>query len=475
MGGGRIGRALVAMVLACACNSHPPRHVVLITIDTLRADHLGLYGYRHPTSPFIDSLAAESTVFDEAVAPSPVTAPSVASILTGLNRASHGVRANGESLPAYVPTLAEMLKAHGFRTMARIANPLLDAPRGFGRGFDDYAVPRTLVQRPPEMMGGSPVVEEALRLLDGAGDAPFFLWLHFYDPHGPYYPPAAYRDAFRAEDYRWPNEPAELVVSTDRNALFQIPKYQVVDDERAPSVYRARYDAEVRYTDDHVRAVVDGLRSRGLWDDTLFVLTADHGEGMGEHGYYFQHGWYVYEDCVWVPLLVRAPGRMAAGRRETRTVSLVDVAPTILALLDLPAVPEMEGRSLTAPPPPEPTAFTQSYHGSSHAGLRRGRYKYIFTPARSASSPPPAPEDEPILPAEPHNELYDLTKDPGELHDLSTSEPAVMHELRKVLQAWLADQHRRGEATSAREAATGGPRPLDPLVEGQLRALGYLN
>jgi len=467
---------VLGAAVACSSGRGAPRHIVLVTIDTLRADHIGLYGYERPTSPFIDSLAAESTVFEHAVPTSPSTAPSVASLLTGVYRASHGVRANGETLPDGVETLAEIFHAHGYRTIGRVANPMLDASKGYGQGFDDFALPPGLVQRPPEMLGGAPLVAEALRLIDAAGDAPFFLWLHFYDPHGPYYPPAQYRGAFHAAEYRWPSDAAELAVAGERNALFRLPQYQVVERERAPADYRARYDAEIRYVDDHVRAIVEKLRQRGLWDDTLFVLTADHGEALGEHGYYFQHGWFTYDDCTRVPLLVRAPGRMPPGRRVPQTVSLVDVAPTVLELAGLPASAEMEGTSLLrqlGDGASERAVFAQSYHGTGRVALRRGRFEYIFTPARGPNAPPPAPEDEPILPATARTELYDLDADPTEAHDLSAIRADVTRELAAATRAWLADQHRRGEAVARR--TPGPPRPLDPLVEGQLRALGYVN
>jgi arylsulfatase A-like enzyme len=227
---------------------------------------------------------------------------------------------------------------------------------------------------------------------------PFFLWLHFYDPHGPYYPPEPYRAAFPADSYRWPDEPAELPVATDRNALLRIPQYQFVDGERGPAAYRARYDAEVRYVDDHVRAVVEKLQSRGLWEETLFVLTADHGEGLGEHGYYFQHGWFSYADCTWVPLILRAPGRLPGGRRVPQTASLVDVAPTVLEL-GIPSAGEMEGAaSATARwRRQDRPAFTQSYHGTGQIACGGGR-RTCSVPHARPRGPAPAPEDEPILP-----------------------------------------------------------------------------
>lgn len=472
--------ALLGSLVAAGCSREPAtRHVVLVSIDTLRANHLGLYGYARPTSPFIDGLAAESVVFDHAAPTSPSTAPSIASLLTGLHRASHGVRGNGGTLPEYATTLAETLRANGYRTVGRVANPMLDPARGFGQGFEDFALPATLERQPPRTFDGAALLEEALRLLDGLGEEPFFLWLHFYDPHGPYYPPEPYRAAFQADSYRWPDEVAELPVATDRNALFRIPQYQFVDAERSPAAYRARYDAEVRYVDDHVRAIVEKLRARGLWGETLFVLTADHGEGLGEHGYYFQHGWFGYQDCVWVPLILHAPGRLPGGRRVPQTVSLVDVAPTVLELLGLPPADDMEGRSLLPlldGDAPDRPAFTQSYHGTGQVALRRGRFKYLFTPARSPGGPAPAPEDEPILPAIARHELYDEVADPGETQDLSALRVDLVGELRAEVKAWLAEQHQRGEAVARRAGVSlDSPGALDPTVESQLRALGYVN
>jgi arylsulfatase len=464
--------ALAIAVAGCAREDTGPRDVVLITIDTLRADRVGLYGCVQPTTPFIDSLAAESVVFDRAYTTCPSTAPAVASLLTGTHRETHGVRANGMSLPDGVPTLAERLRDHGYRTIGRVANPLVDASRGFSRGFTDFAMPPGLSQRPPAILDGAPLVADVLHVLDGLGDEPVFLWVHFYDPHGPYFPPGPYRARFRAADYAWPDEPATLPVAGERNALFTIPQYQIVDEGRAPAEYRARYDAEIRYVDDHVRAIVERLRARGRWRRTVFVLTADHGEGLGERGYYFQHGWFANEAATRVPLLIRAPG-LAGGRRVARLASLVDVVPTVLELAGLPPDAALEGRSLRDADAPDDAraVVAQSYHGTGEIALRAGRFAYVFTPARAANAPVPAPEDEPILPAAAHAELYDVDADPGEAHDLAATRPDVARDLRERVQAWLADQHRRGTAV----AAAAKPVALDPLVESQLRALGYVN
>jgi arylsulfatase len=449
--------------------------VVLVTIDTLRADHLGAYGHRAATSPFLDEIAAESTLFEHAVATAPSTAPSVASLMTGLHRASHGVWGNGGTLPERVTTLAEILRAQGFHTVARIANPLLDTRVGFAQGFEDFAMPGGLSQQPPAVLDGAPVVQEVRRLLDTIpAESRLFLWLHFYDPHGPYHPPEAYRVRFRADAYGRPGE-LDLPISSGPPGLFLIPPYQAVDGDRSPASYRARYDAEIRYVDDHVRAVVQTLERQGLWDETLFVLTADHGEALGEHGLYFQHGWFAYGDCTHVPLLVRAPGVVPRGRRVRQSVSLLDVAPTILDLVGVAVPDDMEGRTLRPFLDGEAVdraAFAQSYHGTGSVALRLGTTEYVFRPARAPGSPRPA-EDAAILPDRPTHELYDVASDPHETHNLAADRPELLADFQRRVREWLADQHGRG-ARHVRGGSAEPNAPLDPIVESQLRALGYL-
>jgi arylsulfatase len=448
-----------------------------VTIDTLRADHLGAYGYARPTSPAIDALARTSTVFENAVPTCPATAPSVASILTGAHRATHRVFGNGWTLPDGAETLAEILKARGFHTVGRVANLSVDATAGFAQGFDDFAVPAALERAGPGMLEGGPLVADALGLVDALGDTPTFLWLHFMDPHGPYFPPEAVRAEFRPDDYRWPDE-RDLPIGTSNFGLGIVPAYQVVNGETAPARYRARYDAEIRYVDQHVGALVDRLRARGLWERVLFVLTADHGESLGEHGYYFAHGWFAYDDVLRVPLVLHGPG-VPEGRRVPASVSLVDLAPTVLDLAGVPAGEGMEGvslRPLLDGNGGDREAFAQTYYGEGLVALRQGRTKYIFKPARgqtgarSASDPP--------LPDRAEEWLFDLDADPAESHSVAAAKPDVVARMRARLQAWLADQERRGHGRAAeqpRKDGTGVRVLGDPQLERQLRALGYVD
>ena len=449
---------------------------MLITIDTLRADRLGAYGWPRGTSPSIDALARDSTLFETAVPTCPATAPSLASLLTGTHRATHRVFGNGWVLPGEVTTLAELLQARGYRTIARLANPAVDAKMGFAQGFDDFAIPATLESSGPGMLEGGPLVADVEQIVAGLGAQPFFLWVHFMDPHGPYFPPQEMRDRFAPADYRWPGDPDALPIGATNYGLGIIPRYQVVNDETSPASYRARYDAEVRYVDDHVGAVVRALQARGLWDSTLFLLTADHGESLGEHGYYFAHGWYLSDDELRVPLLVHGPG-IPQGRRVRATVSLVDVAPTVLDLLGLEHPAAMEGESLRPlldADGADRDAFAQTFYGEGLVALRAGAMKYVFKPARATAA---RAGYDPPFDQGPMEWLFDLSSDPGEATSVLDARRDVAAAMRGRLQAWLRAQEERGRGHAA-EQPRQGDAPLrvlgDPQLERQLRALGYV-
>jgi arylsulfatase len=468
--------AALALAIAACRGERTPQSLVLITIDTLRADRLGAYGWPRGTSPAIDALARDATLFETAVPTCSATAPSLASLLTGTHRATHRVFGNGWVLPAEVVTLAELLKARGYRTIARMANPGIDASTGFAQGFDDFVIPPGLESSGPGMLEGGPLVADVEHVVQGLGREPFFLWVHFMDTHGPYFPPQALRDRFAPADYRWPGDPDALPLGASNFGLGIIPRYQVVNDETSPASYRARYDAEVRYADDHVGAIVRALEARGLWDSTLFVLTADHGESLGEHDYYFAHGWYVSDDQLRVPLLVHGPG-IPRGRRVRGSVSLVDVAPTVLDLFGLERPAAMEGatlRPLLGADEPDRDAFAQTFYGEGLVALRSGPMKYVFKPprstaTRSGSDPPFADGSQ--------EWLFDLTSDPGETSNLLESRRDVAAAMRGRLQAWLRAQEARGRGHAAEQPRQGNlpMRVLgDPQLERQLRALGYV-
>jgi arylsulfatase len=467
----------LALLVVAGCDRAPAParpDLVLVTIDTLRADRLGLYGSGAATSPFLDSLAGEAVVFENAVATCPATAPAVASILTGLHRASHGVARNGSVMPGDVETLAEILHDAGYRTAGLVANPSLDGALGFGQGFETFGMPPDLPRDGPDRFAGPALVGAARALLDAPGDEPVFLWLHFMDPHGAYFAPEAVRARFDPGDYARPGD-RELRLADANHGLGLVPRYQRVTGQSlgavvAPRLLRARYDAEIAYADEHVAAVAALLQRLGRWQDLVLVVGADHGESLGEHDLWFQHGWFAYEDSLRVPLLVRAPGRLPGGRRVAATVSAIDLAPTLLELLGVAAPASMEGRSLLPVIRGEEgdrPAFAQTYYGNRQTSVRLGATKYVYTPA-----PPPPDRDDrkrdgwlAHWPTAASEELYDLAADPGELRNLAAHDAATSRAMRGRVEAWL-------EAQSARQrGASRVPGDLD--LEEMLRSLGY--
>ncbi len=432
MATGRRGCALLVVLLAapawrCARPSEEPRatagkrNVVLLTLDTTRADHLGIYGDAAARTPTLDRLGREGVVFERALTVAPLTLPAHTSIMTGLFPPRHGVRDNGTfHLDDEFTTLAESLHAAGYCTGAFVGAAVLEKRYGLGQGFDVYdedfahGGPRhefLFAERPADQ-----VVAAGLAWLETAA-TPFFAWLHFYDPHADYQPPPPFDEEFR-----------------DRP-----------------------YDGEIAFMDRMIGTLIDRLAARGLLDDTLVVAVGDHGESLGEHGEQ-THGVFVYDATVRVPLVVRGPG-VARGRRVESLVRTVDVLPTVLELVGLPAPSDVDGRSLAAllsegrrvrAPGSEPVAYAES---------ELPRYHYGWAPLASVST-----ETWKLIDA-PRPELYQLVADPKELVNLYEREPAVARELvRRLHEVRDAGGPPHGESR----------RPLDAATEEKLRSLGYV-
>ncbi len=398
--------------------------VVLITIDTLRADRLGCYGYADIETPHLDRLAGEGILFENAVTTVPFTLPAHSSIMTGAYPPVHGVRENvGYALDERLPTLAEDMSAAGRRTGGFISAFVLDGRWGIDRGFERYydefkvqdmgTLNIASVQRE-----GTETMEQAETWLDDVAGSPFFLWLHLFEPHDPYEAPEPFAS-------RYPKRP---------------------------------YDAEVAYTDSLVGRLREMLEGRNLLDRTLLVVTGDHGEGLGDHGEYF-HGFFVYDSTVRVPLIVRLPEGRLGGRRVDAAVSHVDLRPTILDALgvDAPAVHSRQGGRSLLPlllglDDGERFAYIESYYSLYH---------YDWAPLRAIRTGPLKFIDAP----EP--ELYRLSDDPGEMENVVRRTRVEARELRDRLLLMISGF----EGTGAGEAA----RPdLDQETLAQLQALGYL-
>jgi choline-sulfatase len=404
-----------------------PKHLVLVTIDTLRADRLGAYGSTTIPTPHFDRLAREGVRALDASAHVPITRPAHTSLFTARYPWEHGVRDN-ISLPLAndIPTLAEALKTRGFATAAFVSSFVLASSSGLARGFDEYddALETTAIGEAVTLSQAQRRGDETLavmeRWLDARSDtqvtAPTALWVHLYDPHDPYEAPAPFASTY-----------------ADRP-----------------------YDGEVAWTDTLLGRLRASLEARRIWDDALVVVTADHGESLGEHGE-SGHGFFAYETTLAVPFVVRGPG-VPAGQTLGGTVRQIDVAPTILELLGLPALPGATGRSLAsnvtsgAPPAPQ-TTYAESltplvhYQWSDLRVLRDGPWKYILAP---------------------RPELYDLAADPGERTDLATSNPATARRLRAALEGLL-----KAERALALDPAS--PPAVSAETLQKLGALGYVS
>jgi len=444
---------ILAALAGCRDATEPPRLLVLVSVDTLRADRLGAYGSTRGLTPHLDALARQSVVFDAAYAPAPFTLPSVAALLTGRYPESLGIASNASALPPAVPTLASALRAAGWRTAAVVSNLVLSRDSGLQAGFDVYD--ETLPQREatrswPERTARD-TTDAALATLDdlrARPDAKIFLWVHYQDPHGPYTPPEGWRERQLAADLDADQGRRELPVRPGEAVLGALPNYQVLGDDRRVGFYRAGYHGEIGYTDEQVGRLLDGIEERGLADEAIVVFTADHGESLGEREYWFAHGEFLSDALVRVPLLIHRPGTAPARRNEP--VALTDLFATLLATLGVPATSDTaHGRNLLAE---DAAAAASTPYLATLAGGRwrrhgivEGEYKYVLS--REASGW--------------EGVLWRRGPD-GE--EIRVDDPVREADLRRRLAATQRALHPQQERR----------QPLDTARREALRALGYL-
>jgi len=425
-----LAAGLASLALSCAPGDDGPRPVIeplggeaptgllVITMDTTRADRIGTYGYRDARTPHLDRLAERGVVFERAVTSTPLTVPAHASLFTGWQPPYHGVRTNeGVLLDPPNLTLAEMLRDRGFRTGAFIGAAVLRGWTGLDQGFDDYGDDLPHAQGPGQAeMAERPagkVVAQATAWLAGVGEQPYFLWVHLFDPHGPYRPPGDF-----ARDF------------ADRP-----------------------YDGEVAYGDEQIGVLLEAVERLGLRDRTLVAFLSDHGEGLGDNGE-ITHGFFLYESTVRIPFILSCPSVLPQGLRQPSLVEIIDFVPTALALLDVEAIPALGGRNLLPYLGGEAAGETAAYgethyplvtHGWSPIySLRRGGYKIVRAPAP---------------------ELYDLERDPAESENL-------YEQRREVGDAMLAELAEL-ERSISREAPAAD-LPIDSERRRVLESLGYV-
>lgn len=418
-------------------------NIVLYLIDTLRADHLGAYGYSRPVSPRIDAFAERAVLFEHAVAQSSWTRSSMASIFTGRGPLGHGANGRSDRLSAAAETLPERLRAAGYRTAALITNPNLTAGFGFDQGFDDFTYLT-------EEAGADEVHSAAVHWLESrAGDEPFFLYLHTLDPHSPYTAPASFRR-------RLAPGVAETTARRSLDIVDDLQAGRIEVTEALAAELEALYDAEIAFNDHHFGALLDELEERQLFEDSLVILASDHGEEFHEHGNW-QHGRALHGESIDVPLIIKLP-RDGGGRRVAHRVQQVDLLPTLLAYLGLAAEVELEGRSLLPLMAAEPAvgqhARVFSYlhlDGPARLSVLDGEWKLIQRLEHGNLLRP---------------RLYHLGEDPGERENLAQQYPVRAGYLAALMQAKLAATER----SLPREAAA-----IDDGVRKSLKALGYLD
>ena len=438
----RRGACLVAALVAAGC-SRPPARVVLITIDSLRADHVGPREEAPSLTPSLDALARDGVAYGDALTNCTVTRCAHASLLTGLYPWRTGLLDNSGSI-GDVAALPALLQARGVATGAVVSSlPLTGllpgfafAHEGFGAveaGRRDYPVKR------PEQ-----TTQVAAAFLDKHAAGSFFLWVHYFPPHGPYTPPDSFIGSTQA------HRGERLEVSERNYEKGKIPAYQALPETFDAGEYRHRYAAHVRYVDKFVGRLLDRLREGGLYDDALIIVTSDHGESLGEHGWYFLHGNLVYQEQARVPLLVKWPRGDQRGSRSSAPVELVDVAPTIAAVFGVPAL-AADGRPLPrqgagAPRP----RFTQS-NDAELTAIIDGDTKLVWKRGPTLYTDA----------AYPALELFDLNLDPGEANGIRDGRGPIAQRLEAELR-----RHYAGVATA---------NPKRPKDEEALRALGYVN
>jgi arylsulfatase A-like enzyme/Tfp pilus assembly protein PilF len=413
--GGLAALACNRVDLAAAPDEERPS-VLFVTIDTLRADHVGVYGALQAETTRLDALAAAGTRFETAIASAPLTLPSHASLFTGLDPPRHGVRHNGlYRLDGEIDTLAERFRAAGYATGAVIGAVVLARRYGLDQGFESYddgtSSRSSGAGGIPERSAGE-VTDRALEWFARA-PRPFFLWVHYFDPHHEYRPPQPFAERFAANPY----------------------------------------DGEIAYVDTQLGRLLDGLEPGGSHRETLIVVTSDHGESLGEHGE-SAHSYTLYDAVLRVPLILRGPG-VPPGRVVERLVRLVDVAPTLLALAGLPGLAEADGQPLAAhltegPPPPARVAYAETL---------ATRIEHGWSPLFAARS------ERHLFVRAPRPELYDVQADPAQLENLAWSDQKRLQAEMERLERALEERMSEGDAPA--------PLAVDEESLEQLRALGY--
>jgi len=438
-----------------AAGAGHPLNVVLITIDTLRADHLGAYGYRRPTSPRIDALARGGALFERAYTFWPKTRGSFVMMMTGRRPSVNGYGKTHPILVDFNPTLASVLKGAGYETRALVDNPNVAARYGYSKGFDRYRETWEEKDLASEMARTRAITCEAVAFLrERRSESPFLLWLHYVNPHAPYTPPPPHDTAFM--DAQASSSRRLSVVPGFHDG---IPKQWAVKGQDRLGYYIAQYDGEIAAVDQEVGAVVDALASAGLSGKTVVVLTSDHGESLGEHDYYFDHGEDLFEPSMAVPLILAMPGA-PGGIRSRALASTLDLVPTLLDLLKVSYPPDLAGVSLLAEAKGQASTAATRLFGQNERNLTATwdeRYRLV-APAEAGAKVA----------------LYDRVSDPGETRDVSRARPEALRAASRELELFRERGDREWARTRPMLEGKAGELPMSAEAREKLCALNYI-
>ena len=431
--------------------------VLLITIDTLRADHLSAYGYARPTSPHIDAIAKEGTLFERAYTFWPKTRGSFVAMLTGKPPSGSGYSKTHPVLLDLNATLASILKAAGYTTNAIVDNPNVAAALGYAKGFDRYRETWEDKALATETLRARAITEGGMAFLQASRpDKPFLLWLHYVNPHAPYEPPAPFDTMFGPREAE--RGPRLLVVPGFHGG---IPKQWARPGRDRLGDYVSLYDGEIASVDQEVGLVIRALRASAMKDHTVVVITSDHGESLGEHDYYFDHGENVFEPSLRIPLIVVNPGS-PAGRRSAAWASTLDLLPTVLDAVKVSWPPDLAGVSLLGvvegkAAPRRDRLFAQN--DRNLIATFDQQFKIVASPEGEGA----------------RFALYDREKDPGETRDVAKEQAEGLRAERRELELFVERSDREWARTRPLlEGRPEGPRLTAEACE-RLRALGYVD
>lgn len=468
------GSPEVSLEHATGLRLPPGTPVILILLDTLRADHLSFAGYARQTSPNLDRLASRGVVFERAIAQATRTSPNMASLLTGTSPLTHRILMARSILDADLLTWAEILQPEGYATAGILANPNMGSNFGFTQGLDHVTEVFDW-----DADDASVVVARGLDRFRQSGARPSFLWLHFADPHSPYTAPAG-SDRYRGDSMHREASSVPLPLTKSRHGgVYPAAR---LEGARSLADYVARYDAEIRFFDEQLAAFLDGLEALPSHREPLLAFTSDHGESLGDHDYYFSHGDHTYDDTAHVPLLFHHSA-LPAGLRVSSMVRTIDVLPTVLDLLGIPVPESIEGRSLV--PLMEgvtmasvPSLILAGTERHIEIAVRDDRYKLVARPVDAGVMDEWARvklglwrngnQQSAVRGPRYRLVLYDLREDPDETRDVSARVPEVAEGLlaymRSELRSTIGEFRGRKVETAS----------LSKRTQAQLRALGYI-